>query len=67
VSLVTEILDRLTGIAIVRERLSETGRAMDRLADAVLDHETRLVRLETTVFPPFAATTQRAGKAIPRK
>ena len=51
-SLITEILDRLTGIAIVREKLSETARTTDRLADAVLDHEKRLVRLETTLFPP---------------
>lgn len=65
-SLVTEILDRLTGIAVVRERLGETGQKVDRLADAVLDHEKRLIRLETTLFPP-AAGPARAGKALPKK
>jgi len=62
-SIVAEILDRLTGIAIVRERLVETSKKADRLADAVLDHEKRLVRIETTVYPPAGA----APKRIPKK
>jgi hypothetical protein len=65
---VTEILDRLTGIAIVREKLTATGRTVDRLANAVLDHETRLVRLETTIFPPHTGNIQRSSKPLlPKK
>ena len=45
-SLVTEILERLSGIAIVREKLDDTSRRMDRVADWLLDHEKRIVRLE---------------------
>ncbi|MEW5889166.1 MAG: hypothetical protein AB1768_08940 [Pseudomonadota bacterium] len=65
-SLVAEILDRLTGIAIVRDRLGETGLKVDRLADALLDHEKRLIRIETTLFPP-GARPPRGGKALPKK
>ena len=60
--MVTEILDRLTGIAIVRERLVETSKKADRLADAVLDHEKRIVRLETTVYPPAGVAPKRLPK-----
>ena len=50
-SVVTEILDRLTGISTVAERLAETGRKLDRLGDAALDHERRLIRLEILSAP----------------
>jgi hypothetical protein len=58
-SLVTEILDRLSGVAIVRERLSDTGQRVDRLSERVLDHERRLARLETLVLE---APVRRARK-----
>ena len=45
-SLVTEVLERLSGIAIVREKLDDTSHRMDRVADWLLDHEKRIVRLE---------------------
>lgn len=45
-SLVTEILERMSGIAIVREKLDDTSHRMDRVADWLLDHEKRIVRLE---------------------
>ena len=65
-SLITEILDRLTGIAIVREKLSEAARTADRLGEAVLDHEKRLVRLETTLFPPSGPLRSKRT-ALPKK
>jgi hypothetical protein len=46
-SLVTEILDRLSGVAVVREKLSETSQKVNTLAAWVLDHEKRLTRLDT--------------------
>jgi hypothetical protein len=64
-SLVAEILDRLTGIAVVREKLSESGHKVDRLAEGLLDHEKRLIRLELTVLPPRAPA--RTGKTISKK
>lgn len=66
-SLVAEILDRLTGIAMVREKLSETGRTVDRLAEVVLDHEKRLIRMETTVFPPGGRVAPRSTRALPKE
>lgn len=51
-SLVTETLDRLTGIAVVREKLFESGQRAERFAKIVMDHEKRLVRIETLIFAP---------------
>jgi hypothetical protein len=47
VSLITELLDRLSGITLVRERLADTAKRVDSLADRLLDHERRITRLET--------------------
>lgn len=60
-SLVTDILDRLSGIAVVREKLSETTQKVNTLAAWVLDHEKRLTRLET-----LSAVGEAARKS-PRK
>jgi len=46
VSLVTEILERLSGIAIVREKLDYTAKNVDKVADWLLDHERRITTLE---------------------
>lgn len=61
-SLLTDILDRLSGVAVVRERLSDTALRVDRLADRVLDHERRLARLETLILEP-----RRAGAGASRR
>ena len=45
-SAITDILDRLSGVAILKERLAETGRNVDRSLVWLLDHEKRLIRLE---------------------
>lgn len=62
-SLVTEILDRLSGIAVVREKLMETGQKVNTLAAWVLDHEKRLTRLETL----SGIGVGDAGKKLPKK
>lgn len=46
-SAIGEILDRLSGIAVLKERLTETTRNVDRSLEWLLDHEKRLTRLET--------------------
>lgn len=51
-SVVSEILDRLSGVAIVRERLGETSQGVERLAERVLDHERRITRVETLILEP---------------
>lgn len=45
-SLVMEVLERLSGIAIVREKLNDTAQRVDRVGAWLLDHERRIVRLE---------------------
>ncbi len=59
-SLVTEILDRLSSIAAVREQLNMTSQRVEKLADMLIDHERRLIRLE--VSGPSAPTP----KPVPR-
>jgi len=60
VSLVIEILERLSGIAIVREKLDYTAKNVDKVADWLLDHERRITTLE--VKQPAVA-----GGKSPRK
>jgi hypothetical protein len=45
-SVVTDILDRLSGIAVVREKLDATMQRVEQLAERFWDHETRLRMLE---------------------
>jgi len=46
VSLVTDILQRHSGIAVVREKLDDTTKRVDKVADWLLDHERRITTLE---------------------
>jgi len=48
-SLITDLLDRLSGVAVVRERLGDTAKRVDALAERLVDHERRLTRLEVLV------------------
>lgn len=59
-SSIAEILDRLSGVAVLRERVGEMSRRLDKAADMLLDHEKRLLRLEAVAAvrasaPPPAA------------
>lgn len=47
-SLVAEILDRLSGVTVLKDRLAETNRNVDRSLSWLLDHEKRLIRIELT-------------------
>ncbi|MGI9047199.1 MAG: hypothetical protein ACR2FI_10540 [Burkholderiales bacterium] len=66
-SAITDILDRLSGVAILKERLAETSKNVDRSLMWLLNHEKRLIRGEeagrSTVKAPAAKTQRR----IPRK
>jgi hypothetical protein len=67
-SIVSDILDRLLGVAVVKADLDQTARRLDRLGDLVFNHETRLARLEGVVAgisasPPAA---QSARKRLPK-
>ncbi len=50
-SLITELMDRLSGVAVVRERLGDTVKRVDALTERLVDHERRLTRLEVLVPP----------------
>ena len=45
-SALTDLIDRLSGVAIVKERLADTSKNVDHALIWLLDHEKRLVRLE---------------------
>ena len=62
-SLITELLDRLSGVAVVRERLGDTVKRVDALAERLVDHERRLTRLEVIV----SSESPRGGKAPAKK
>lgn len=64
-STIAEILDRLSGVAVLKERLAETNRNVDRSLAWLLDHEKRLIHLEAAAkaMPAPAASTPR----LPRK
>ena len=64
-SLVTEILDRLTGIAVVRTKLDETTDRLETMGAWLLDHEKRLVRLEARADLQSAAG--RKAKRLPKR
>lgn len=61
-TVITDILDRLSGVAVVRERLADTGKRVDHLAESLLDHERRLTRLEALTLEP-----QPRGRKHPRR
>ena len=45
-SLVQELLDRLTGLATLRERMNDMHATLRDHQNFILDHERRLARLE---------------------
>ena len=61
-SVLTDILDRLSGVAVVRERLMDTAKRVDQMSDHVLDHERRLIRIETLLAMSELAGVKRLTK-----
>jgi len=71
VSVITEILDRLSGIEVVKERLRETGVRVEQLGQRMVhldqqvrDVDRRLVRIEA--FAEVAKTRQGGPRKLPR-
>lgn len=50
-SLLTDVLDRLTGITVVREKLDTTMQRVEKFGEYVVDHEVRLRMLEGKKLP----------------
>jgi hypothetical protein len=59
VSLVAEILDRLTGLAVVKAQLDANASALRRMVDWLLDLERRVIRLESAAPPGATAMHKR--------
>ena len=64
-SLVTDILDRLTGLAVVKAQLDTTATEVRRMGDWLLDLEKRVIRLESVAQP--SAPTAPKRPRLPRK
>ncbi|MBI2752839.1 MAG: hypothetical protein HYX46_04895 [Betaproteobacteria bacterium] len=60
-SLVTELLERLAGVAALKEKVNDTADRVERLAEWTLDLDRRVARIEGA-----QATGQRSPR-LPRK
>ena len=67
-SLVGDILDRLSGVAVVKAELEQTAKRLDRLADLMLNHETRIARVEGALAATagVAPAAHSSNKRLPR-
>ena len=54
-SLVSEILDRLTGLTALRERVDRTAEQVEKLADWNLELDRRVTRMEASGAAPRSA------------
>lgn len=67
-STLSEILDRLSGIATLRERVTETSRHVDKALAWLLDHEKRLIQLEAAQGRVALAAPQAVARPrLPKK
>lgn len=62
-STISDILDRLSGVTALKERLADTNRNVDRSLTWLLEHEKRLIHLEAGGRPAPARSSPR----LPRK
>ncbi len=46
---ISEIINRLSGLNLIKEKLERTSKRIEKLSDYVVDHEKRLIRMETIV------------------
>jgi len=46
---ISEIISRLSGLNLIKEKLDRTAKRIEKLSDYVVDHEKRLIRMETIV------------------
>jgi hypothetical protein len=67
-SVVSDILDRLSSVAVVKAELEQTAKRLDRFGDLVLNHETRIARLEGVMagVASSSPTAQSARKRLPK-
>ena len=70
-SVITDILDRLSGVEVVKEKLRETGVRVEHMAQRVVeldrqvqDVDRRLVRIET--FAEIAKAQRGSRRKLPK-
>lgn len=51
-SLVTELLERLAGVAVLKEKVNDTADRVERLAEWLLDLDRRVARIEGSQRAP---------------
>jgi hypothetical protein len=66
-SLVTDILDRLSGVSLVKAELENTSKRIDRLCEVIMNHETRIARLEGSTAVGRLIEAKPARKRPPSK
>ncbi len=67
-STIAEIFDRLSGVAVLKERLAETNRNVDRSLVWLLDHEKRMIHLEAAAkVAPGSSVSPASQPRLPRK
>jgi hypothetical protein len=52
VSVVTELLERLAGVALLKQKVDDTAERVERLADWTLELDRRVTRIESVRRPP---------------
>lgn len=62
---ITDILDRLSGVAVLKVQVEAVAKNVDRSLNWMLDHEKRLLKLEASQgsHAPVAPTTRRLTKS----
>lgn len=58
-----EMYERLSGINLVKQRMEDAIQRLDKMSDVALDHEKRLVRIETKLEGRTALQKPSAGDA----
>lgn len=62
-SLISELIGRLSDVAVVRERMGDAVKRVEALTERLVDHERRLTRLEVLVPPE----PPRGGRVVSKK
>ena len=57
-SAITTILDRLSGVAVLKAQVDAVSKNVDRSLTWMLDHEKRLLSLETKLTRPESAASK---------
>ena len=58
-----EILDRLSGVAVVKEQITAVKGELSRVLPLLVEHERRLTRLEARSEPPAPKALPKPGKS----